>query len=421
MQRFIFHAVLMIPLLMVSSKGIAAQESKKDQASTAGPTERLPTWNLADLIPKVAELSIRFSDLNRNLSAKKNLSTIDQRLSEFGIELTKGAARLKSLKVSSEHVYAQLLQLNRALDLQRQQLEKAAKPINDDIRQLWHLHNQWVHEGEHWETVEAELRAATRLDGIDSTLTNGQAIISKALGLIRQSLRPRLALQEKVAQLHVRIANLEAETTLQIQASLSSSAHADTYPPIVSDDFMEQLKVTWHPQMIDDILRVRPGDRLFFSEQSEFILFQVGLFLVLIIFIYRNRKTIESIKRIQFVAAKPISAGLFLSVGPFFRFHSLGPAQWRALLIAIVSISLLRLVNQLFDKQWKKRALYYLVFITISNNVLNAMGASVPVFRIYIFLTAAAGIYFCLCWAKAAREKAMGSVYSWVSDWGLVF
>jgi len=269
MQRFIFHAVLMIPLLMVSSKGIAAQESKKDQTSTAGPTERLPTWNLADLIPKVAELSIRFSDLNRNLSAKKNLSTIDQRLSEFGIELTKGAARLKSLKVSSEHVYAQLLQLNRALDLQRQQLEKAAKPINDDIRQLWHLHNQWVHEGEHWETVEAELRAATRLDGIDSTLTNGQAIISKALGLIRQSLRPRLALQEKVAQLHVRIANLEAETTLQIQASLSSSAHADTYPPIVSDDFMEQLKVTWHPQMIDDILRVRPGDRLFLTNKAN--------------------------------------------------------------------------------------------------------------------------------------------------------
>ena len=134
----------------------------------------------------------------------------------------------------------------------------------------------------------------------------------------------------------------------------------------------------------------------------------MGLFLVLIIFIYRNRKTIESIKRIQFVAAKPISAGLFLSVGPFFRFHSLGPAQWRALLIAIVSISLLRLVNQLFDKQWKKRALYYLVFITISNNVLNAMGASVPVFRIYIFLTAAAGIYFCLCWAKAAREQGDG-------------
>jgi len=160
--------------------------------------------------------------------------------------------------------------------------------------------------------------------------------------------------------------------------------------------------------MMKNLLRARSSDHLFFAQQRGLIIFQVGLALFLIIGIYRNRETIERTQKLEFMATRPVSAGLFLATGPFHPFHTLSPTWWQTLLTALMGICLLRLANLLFKGTWKRWLLCYLVIILVSINFLYTIGLSIPAFRLFFFLASAVGVYFFLRWARAANNEGDG-------------
>lgn len=410
MQNFLIRIFLLLFLLMMSSEGIAADGAGEEQSPASKNTKPSVSWDLADLIPKVSELSVRLFELHQELAVGKDLPAIEHGLSEVETKLEETAAQIERLKASKENLYIPLVQLNRVLELLHQQLEKAAKPATTSVKQLSTLHKKWAHEGQRWQAAAAGLSVEEQQDGIGLAFTKGQATISKALGLIRQSLQPLLVLQGKAAHIRVRIADMTAESNRLIQAAVGGDL-TDTYPPIISDAYRSQLKSTWHPQAMKNFLWVRSSDHLFFAQQRGLIIFQVGLALFLIIGIYRNRKTIEQTQLLQFMATRPISAGLFLSFGPFHTFHTLSPAWWQTLLTATVGICLLRLANPLLKSTWKRWFLCYLVIILISINILFTIGSSIPALRLFFVLASAVGVYFFLRWARAASSEGDGIVF----------
>jgi len=219
MQNFRIRIFLLLFLLMMSSEGIAADGAGEEQSPASKNTKATVSWELPDLIPKVAELSVRLSELHQELAVDKDLPAIEHRLSRVETEVEKTAAQFERLKSANKNLYIPLTQLNRTLDLLRLQLEKAAKPATIGVKQLSSLYKKWNHERQRWQAAAAELTVEEQ-DGIGLVFTKGQSTIFKALGLIRQSLHPLLVLQGKAAHLRVRIADITAESNRLIQAAL---------------------------------------------------------------------------------------------------------------------------------------------------------------------------------------------------------
>jgi small-conductance mechanosensitive channel len=129
------------------------------------------------------------------------------------------------------------------------------------------------------------------------------------------------------------------------------------------------------------------------------------LALVLIVGIYRRRKTLERTQRLQFLTKRPFAAGVFFAAELFHPFYVTGPT-WLNLLLALAGgLSFLRLVGGLYKKTWKKHALFGLAFFLIGTRLLMTIEPPLPVIRMFAAVTSAAGIYFCLRWARAARRR----------------
>ena len=142
------------------------------------------------------------------------------------------------------------------------------------------------------------------------------------------------------------------------------------------------------------------------AQHSGLIVFQAVLALVLITGIYRKRKTLARTERLQFLAQRPFAAGMFLAIEPFYPFYAAAGPNWLKLLFSMgAGISLLRLTANLFEKSWKKRALYTLIFFLISARVVITIAPPLPILRLIVSGVSAAGIYFCLNWAGSARRR----------------
>jgi len=404
LRRFLASSLLITLVLAMPSGHTAAQATKAKPSATAAKAKSLPEMHVADLIPRAAELSIRLADLKQDLSVIADLSGAKNRLAAVEADIDENAAHLKRLKDSADFTYAPLLQLGQDLKWQSLPLDRTARPVGAAIRKLEVRRSVWLLESRRWQKLRSELDTKELPHEVETTLSKAQATIAKALDLIRQTMQPMLALQQKAAQLRVRAETMAAEVKGLIRFDLGED-WVDTYPPLVSPAFLSQLISAWQYQMKIGFGRIDWRFRFFLAQQSWMIFIQAVVGLVLIIGIYRQRKTLARTERLQFLTQRPFSAGVFFAIEPFHPFFVNGPVWVRLLATVGAGISFLRLAGGLFEKSWKKQALFGLVLFLIGARVLVVIAPPLPIIRLFVVVTSAAGLYFCLHWAGAARRQ----------------
>ena len=396
---------LLITLLPAMPSGSTAAEATKEKPSaTAVKAKPLPELHLADLIPRAAELSIRLADLKQEQAAGADLSAVENRLAEVVADLKQKAAQLQRLKESADYTYSPLVHLRQDLKLQRLRLDRVAKPIADAIRKLEVRRSAWQLESRRWQKIGPGLDAEELPQEVETTLAQARDTIAEALNLIRQAMQLMLTLQQKVAELHVRTETMMVEVTRLIRFDIGAD-RVGTPPPLISSKFFSQIKSAWKYQIRIGLDRVDWRYRSLLAQQGWMIIIQAVVALVLIIGIYRRRKTLERTQRLQFLTKRPFAAGVFIAIEPFHPFYAAGPT-WLNLLLAVGGgLSFFRLTGGLFEKTWKKQAIFGLIFFLIGARVLTTIQPPLLVIRMFAAVTSAAGIYFCLRWARAARRQ----------------
>jgi small-conductance mechanosensitive channel len=153
------------------------------------------------------------------------------------------------------------------------------------------------------------------------------------------------------------------------------------------------------------------------------ILFQGFFSFFVIIVIYRKREVLKGSKRWGFLAARPVSAGLFIAFMTTVLFYEYegAPTIWKLTDTAVGGISFARLMGGLIGASWKRQFIYGLVIVLISSQAMKMLSFPLPVFRLYTALTTLVGLFFCLGRARECIRQKDSRQYAVPLRAGAVF
>jgi small-conductance mechanosensitive channel len=418
----ILGAILLIAVLLLSSKVPAHEQSQVDQTSTAKAEAPAPALDLAVIIPLAATLSSRLTALENQLTGLLNISEVESKLAEIEANLMDPAVQLQQLKDSKDYRFKKLVALREAIEHENKSFEQINEPLSKAIRQLGTWRTEWLAEKKRWNELRSSLYEEGALDQFDSTFAKANETIDTALNLILSQLTAVLTAQAKASNIQAKIDTLDAEISGLVLAK-RRGVMIDASPPMFSSRYVSQFSNRlWYAlqQGLDEISW--PGGR-FFYRQGWIVLLQGLISLFVIIAIYRKRQILKDSEHWRFIAARPFSAGLFFgSIVAFLFFEYQGfPDTIELGNTMVAGISFARLIGVLNESSWKRQFVYGLIIVLIVNVSLDVISLPLPIFRIYTVLTALVGLIFCLRSARESIRQKDAGLYTWLLRLGFLF
>ena len=251
-------------------------------------------------------------------------------------------------------------------------------------------------------------------------MTKAQGAIDTALGLLRQQLRPLLALQEQAGTLQTRINTLTAEVEGLLSLS-QGGVSVRASPPMFSAPYVSQLAAALRAGVQTRLVQISWPGKSFFAQQGWIIVLQGVLSLGLAFVFFRHRHQLEQVEHWRFVAKRPIAAGLLVGVLSVVVFYERPPDIVRLALNVLVGIAFVRLLGGLVEGGWRRQFVYGLLILSIMTNLCYVLGLPLALFRLYILVAALVSLLCCLRWAAESRRLREARLYAWVLRLAAVF
>jgi len=189
-----------------------------------------------------------------------------------------------------------------------------------------------------------------------------------------------------------------------------------------SSDYYSQFGAGLWEELQQGFGKVSLPERKFFQRQGWLFILQILLSVVLVVNILRRRSVLEQDERWRFIARRPFAAGIFTGFFAFNLFYTAPPSTWRLALSLVLMITLARLLGGFIEKVWRKRVVYVLAVFLITTWVLQTLRLPLPLFRLYIFITALGGMVLCLWRASESSRHQSPRLYIWALRLGgLIF
>ena len=410
----ILRIVLPVAVLMISSHAPAHEQHQLDQTSSTKSTLSAPAPDLSEVIPLAAELSGRLSILENKVSGLLDVHAFEKKYAGIEVNLKNPAGQLQRMKDSKNYRLNKLLDLRESIEQYNELLEKISKPLSREIRQLVAWRNGWLTEKKRWHDWQSSMREDGALDYFKATFAKTNGTIDTALNLLLSQLEAMLWVQEKAGNIQAKINALDAEISTLVLVKRRGII-IDASPPMLSPRYFSQFSNELWYALQDGLDEISWPDSRFFARQGWIVLLQGFLSLIVIIAIYRNRHALNDSKRWRFLAVRPFSAGLFfcaIVAVLFFEYRGI-PNTWAFVNTFIVGISFARIIGVLNEHSWKKHFVYWLTTVLVVTKLMEVTSLPLPLFRMYIVLTAVVGILFCLRWAGESQRLKESNLYSW--------
>jgi small-conductance mechanosensitive channel len=421
--KSIFGVVFMMAMFLLSSH-VSAQETSQGDPASAGKEEKAEeTPELADIVPLAAELTVRLAALESKLKELPDVATLEKNYDGIQRDLAKSIVQFEQLKESKDYQYNELVELKQRIRQEKELLDEVSKPIREAVRQLGAWREEWLADKKRWREWQNSLVEEKRLDQLKSTFENASTTVDSALNLVLPQLDAMLKAQDKVGRMNSKLKVVEAELDGLIEEERRGAVLTDS-APMFSLKFFSQFRTgeLWAPVQKGLSAISWPGSR-FFARQGWIVLLQGLISLFVIIAAYRNRALLKQSKRWRFLTARPFSAGLFLGfVTTVLIYEYQGaPSIWKLINGIVGGISFARLAGGLIEESWKRQFVYGLVFVLIVSRLIEIFSFPLPIFRLYTFVTALAGIFFCWRFARASVRQKNSVFYHWGLRLGSLF
>ena len=406
---------LVSAVLLCSGYGLAEVPSQKDQAPL--PTEPLPASqpDLADIIPLAAQLPGRLARIETRIAGAPDISALEKSYASIEKNIAKQTGYVRDLKNSTTYTFGKVVEIREAIKDDLELFTHLSTPLRQAISELGAWKTEWQIEKKRWEAWKKTLITEEKFSQLASPLEQANLTIDRALELIRPHLGALLTLQAQTG-------NLEAQLNLlltQVNALIVNERRGlriNASPPMFSSRFLSQFQGSelWHP--------IRQGveenswlSSRFFTGQGWILLLQALLSFGVIIVVYRKRDILNASKRWRFMAVRPVAAGLFSGVMATMLLYAYEgiPDTWKLVTTLIGGVSFARLSGVLIETPWKRHFVYGLAGVMILNKLMDAVHLPLPLFRLYMLLTAAAGLFFSVRWARQSRDSKNPVLYRW--------
>jgi len=384
--------------LLLNPGGLAAQEPAATPVSAEAPTPQPDVPHLADLIPQATALIDRFAKLETTLKSGSDPSEVQNQLLEIDSNLKKYAAELQKLKTTSIAGGGQLMKLQLEMTSMAEVLKGIQRSVTEQLRTLVDLQNEWVKEQEQWKTWRAALLSDESPAEIKSTFDKADHTIDKAFGLILPQLQPLLALQKHTGRHQTRLKTQTTEVHSVYTPTQSGATTVDSSPPMFSSAYVSQFRAALRSPLNVKLDQMVQADRAFFTRQGWILLTQGVLSLVLVLVLFRQRHQLASSERWQFVARRPIAAGLFAILVAGYPFYTGAPISFMFALTLVAGVAFARLLGSLLTTGWRTQLVYWLITLMLLTRLSYTLDLATPLFRLHFLVGALLSLVFCLRW-----------------------
>lgn len=413
--------VLLLTVLLIAIAGPVQAQPKAEQ-TPAGKKE-LPAAvpGLAEIIPMASSLRSRLAQLENNLKAVPNLSSVEKKYSESRERVEGFGAQLEEIKTADVISKARLVSLRRKLNDERTFFKFVDRLLSREISRVDAWKTEWLEEKNRWRTWETNLVPDREPEQIRSTFTEAQATIDNALSMVLQQLEAMLLVQTKGSAVKDRITTLEAEAQALISAARRNYLFAAA-PPMLSRDYLAQFRNELWEDSLGNLSVLAWPDSRFFIWHGWPLLTQFFIFLAVAFIVRKNRQALAESENWRFFAARPFSAGIFIAVltHVLFSQYSLVPTPLRLLYTLAGGVSFIRLLGCLLEMPWKRQAAYGVMTIYIVSNLIRLVNLPLPLYRLYTLLVSLLALYFLWHWAAESVHQNDKPLYAWMLRLGSV-
>jgi len=401
-------------VLLISSHGLAQEQSQGDQNSIAEGGLPVPAPDLAEIIPSAIKLSGRLAALENRVEGLLDVSAFERKYAVIEANLTHPADQLQRLKDSKDYRLKKLVGLGKEIKRENELFKEISIPLSEKIRQVGAWRKEWLAEKKRWKEWQSSLLEEGALDQVKSTFEEAHDTIDKALNLVLLQLEAMLKVQKKTGNIQAKIDALAAELDNLILVKRRGIL-LDKSPPMFSSRYFSQFGGELWYAVEKGLDEISWPDSRFFARNGWIVFLQGFLSILVIITVYRNREVLKDSKRWQFLASRPFSAGFFLGIIAIlwiYRYQGF-PALWELAITIVGGISFARLIGGLIESSWKRQFVYGLIIVLIVTRLMLVINLPLPLCRIYMVLAALVGLLFCLRWAgESGRHKDPG-IYTW--------
>lgn len=410
--RSILYAVLLVAWAVPAS-GQALGPSRDAAPPTAAQQDVAASPDLAAIIPLATELSGRFAKLDADLKGLSDFSDIEEQTAHFGKVVDDVAARLESLRGAGENNWVRLEVLIQHIREEQGFFEDEGKPLAESIRQLALWQAEWLTERQKWRTWEAQLSSDREPDQLKNSIAAAKATIDNALDLVVGHLDVLLRLQAKGGSVLVRMDALDAAAQVMINAIRKEYLLAE-WPPLVSGEYFAQFSRGVWQQALENLGLIAWPDRRYFARQPWTFIGQILLVLAVIATLYRKRPALSDSEHWRFLAARPISAGLFVGILtlPLLPGYFALPVTLKMLNGLIGWFSFSRLMGLVIEQRWKREAAFGVILFFVVTFLLEGISLPLPLYRLYALVATVISLCFCLRWIRASAGDKDPAFYA---------
>ena len=418
----ILRLILPIAVILMSSNVLAQDPPKVEQVPESKQDVSKPTPDLANIIPKATQLSGDLAMLENSVTGILDISELDEKYTGIEENLKNPAARLQQIKDSKNIKLNKLVEIRKVIERENKLLEKISKPLQETIRRFGVWRNDWQAEKQQWNEWQAALIEDGDLEQLKSIFAKAGGTIDKALGIINSQLGLMLTIQDRAGTIQAKIFSIRAELDALILAA-RSGVRVTVSPPMFSSGYFSQYSSELWYAFQKGLFETSWIDSRFFDQQGLIVFLQIFFSLIVTIAVYRNQKVLNGARRWQFLAKRPISAGLLFGTLVFMVFYEYREFQdtWAFFLTVVGGISFARLIGALYPTSWKSQLVYGLNALFIVTRLLHVILLPLPLIRLYTVLASVAGLVFCLRWARESGRQKDPAVYGWALRAGAFF
>ena len=399
------QALVLLTLVLAPGRLVA-----QSPAAAPAPPPRVP--ELAEIIPLATAVSDRLARLERAMADGVALARLEQQLQDISARVDAYAEQFLAWQTATGPRGGRLPQLKAEIKSAGDALAEVSQFVADKVRTLGNRRKEWLAEQQRWNAWHAAVLHDEPLEPITTAVTKTQGAIETALGLLRQQLRPLLAIQEHAGTLHTRIDTLTAEVRGLVSLSQGGTL-ADASPAMVSAQYVAQVAVALRTGVHTGLVQISWPDKAFVARQGWIIVLQGVLALMLALVLVRYRPQLEHVEHWRFVAKRPMAAGLLVGVMSVVVFYESPPDMVRLVLVVLVGSAFVRLLAGLVAGGWRRQCMYGLLILSILTNLCYVLGVPLALFRLYILVAALVSLLCCLRWAAASRRLREARLYAW--------
>jgi potassium efflux system protein len=419
------RVVLLLAILLLLSftlNGTTYGQNNKVAEPVAEEKKKPPLApSVAEIVPLATQLAERSAAFESELTNLFNFSEAEENLVKIAKETGKISEQLQALKTAGNYGYDQLAELKGEINRQADSLENIIQSLTIAINETDSWKEEWSKERQRWKDLRSSIPKDVPIKSVAPTFARAEKTINRTLALITKKLTSLLALQQETGNIQSGLYSLRQEIDDLILA-MRGEIWSKTADSMFSSDYYAQFAAGLWGELRKGVDSLSWPGRRFLQRQGWLFILQILLSLAVTVNIRRNRALLEQYERWRFIARRPFAAGIFFGFFVLMLFYNTPPATWRLALNLILMIALSRLLGGFIEKVWRKRVVYALAAFLIATWVLQALRLPLPLFRLYIFITALAGMFLCLWRAGVSSRRKGPLLYIWTLRLGgLIF